>query len=150
MAKVSNGCLESLTAMPQTRLESRPAEGRKPTIRIETLPYTLHQSVMDHLGDKLRRVVRDAFHFRRVEVGYEFAIYVVVTGREGKNHVTEADQILRFRCEESVARRVDTIIEWADTDGVPGGYKRLLFVIVEYEGKFSIQHPEERKAILMV
>ena len=79
-----------------------------------------------------------------VPVADEFAVLIVVPGREGHDLGAQPHQVLGLAGENDLPVPIIAIVQRPDADGVPGGDEGL--AVKEDHGKFRVQLPEHLHA----
>ena len=135
------GFLLHRAATAQTRLESRPPHRGvcvQPLFNsggklLPNLPAGGFQIIFAAIG-----------RGTHVPVADEFAVLIVVPGREGHDLGAQPHQVLGLAGEDDLPIGIVTIVQRANADGVPGGDEGL--AVKEDHGKFRVQFPEHLHA----
>ena len=94
---------------------------------------------MNVAADCIQVVVADFRNGRNIPIADEFPVFIIMSGREWKDLVYQAFQVLGFAGKEDIAVPVAAVEERADADGIPCGDPGSRFGVIEDQGEFRIQ-----------
>ncbi len=104
---------------------------------------------MDVFIDGREVVIADFVHLRDVPVFNEFALEIVVSGREGHDLITEPDKVFGLRCKADGPILVITIVEGTNTDGVTGGDVLSGRTVEENHGKLGVESLKHSRSVFI-
>ena len=89
-------------------------------------------------------------HRRYIVIANEFAVLIIVPGRERHNFTDKPHKVFRLGSEYRLSVLIKPVIKRTDTDRVARGDKLVFFTVVNYKRKLRVQHFEHIRAVKLI